>query len=136
MYRRTFSWSALALLTGLLTVPSLNAQNAEATPENAAAFLGDWTVTTGEGLSIAINIKVEEGKLVANISGNPFPTGKASGLTKYEKGLAVFYSIDYNGNPVPVTISLEPDGEKTWAYIDFANGAYKMNGEAAKKKTP
>src|SRR4051812_25590628 len=81
MFRRTVLLGVVAMLAALINVPALLGQgSSDANPENSAAFVGDWTLATSEGLSVVIHIKVEDGKLAGTVEGNPL-AGPITGFT-------------------------------------------------------
>ena len=137
--------AGVVLVAGLLAAPApagsaVTVQSSTpATPADAAAFLGDWTLTlqgpNGPG-NFDLTVKVEEQKVVGEIS---IPTGEMPknfipDVAMNDKTMELRYSFDYQGNQVPAIVSLTPaaDGKVT-AQIDFAGGAYLMTGTAAKK---
>jgi hypothetical protein len=115
------------------------AQNAPApvaaTPENAAAFIGDWTLTA-EGANgpatFNLTVKNDAGKVVGEISSEMQPKTPIADVWKGGKDLTLRYNFDYQGMSVPVVVTLTPGADKTDALIDFADGAYQMAGTAKK----
>ena len=134
MFRRAFLTIAALCFCAALTAPVAMAQGTPATPETAKPFIGDWVISTGQGISLSVHLAAADGKLSGEVSSEQTGTSKVEGFIKYDKGIALTYTMDYQGTPVAVVVSLEPDGEKTWAYVDFASGAFKLSGEATKKK--
>ncbi len=110
---------------------------AAATPEAAAAFLGDWTITA-EGANgpatFALSVKVDNGKVGAEISSDMQPLQAITDITTSGTSLVLKYMFDYQGTPVPVVVTLKPADDKVGAQLDFADGAYQMTGTATKKK--
>lgn len=108
-----------------------------ATPENASTFIGDWTITAegpnGPG-TFALSVKAADGKVTAEISSDAQPLQAITDVTKDDASLVLRYLFDYQGTAVPVVVTLTPSGEKVGAHLDFADGAYLMEGTAAKKK--
>jgi hypothetical protein len=137
---------AFAWLIGVLTsagITPLAVASAQSPPANvpataaeAAPFLGDWTLTLqgpDRAASFDLTIKVEGEKVVGEISAAELPKQFVPEAWMAEKTLRMRYSFDYQGNPIDGVISLTPAADKVDAQIDFANGAYLMNGTAAKK---
>ena len=61
------------------------------------------------------------------------PKQAISDFSMSDKSLVLGYSFNYEGNPVSAVVYLTPDKDgKTAAQIDFAGGAYVMNGTATK----
>ena len=107
-----------------------------ATPENAATFMGDWTLS-GNGANgpanFALTVKPDKGKVVAEIVMAQQGTQAVTDLSKVGASLVLRYSFDYQGMPIPVILSLTPNGDKVDMEMDFASGAYQVAGTATKK---
>ena len=134
---RTFASTSM-LVAGLISTAALGfAQPVAATPENAASFVGDWTLSLegGQGpAQFGLTVKLDAGKVTGSIAmggqgGQPITDVSLNGKT-----LVLKYSIDYQGNAVDVVVSLTPNGDKVAAEVAFAGGAYTMTGTAEKKK--
>ena len=135
---------SLALIVSLIAVgASLEAQTpaaaapAAATPENVAAFVGDWTLSTNGSngpATTAISLKVEAGKVTAEISSDAQGRIAVTDIMKSGPSLVLRYGFDYQGMAIPVVLTLTPAGENVTAEFDFAGGAYQMSGPATKKK--
>jgi hypothetical protein len=124
-------------LTAQAAVPAAPAV-VPATADNAAAFLGDWTLSsTGSNgtTTAALLIKVEAGKVTADMTSEA--TGRIAITDIKKAGLALIlsYGFDYQGMAVPVVLTLTPVADKVTADFDYANGAYQASGTAV-KKTP
>jgi hypothetical protein len=122
-----------------VTVRSAPAQSVPAavpaTPENAAPFLGDWTLTgngpNGEA-TFTLTVRADAGKLVGEISGPQMPRHAISDISKAAVALLIAFNFDYQGNPVPVAVTLTPADGKVGLHMDFAGGAYVLEGGATK----
>ena len=129
----TMSTAARGASTG-----TVSEQAAQATPADAAPFVGDWTLTmqgpNGPG-AFDLSVKVEKEKVLAEISSEMLPKQPITSITMAAKTLVLGYSFQWEGNPVEAVVSLTPAADdKTTAQIDFAGGAYVMTGTAAKKE--
>jgi hypothetical protein len=127
---------SMLVLAGSYPAQSLYAQPAVATPESAAAFVGDWTLAlegpNGPG-TFTLTVKVTEGKVTGEISSETQARQAITDITKSDTSLLLRYSFDYQGTPVAALVTLKPEGDKIGASIDFADGAYVMTGTATKK---
>jgi hypothetical protein len=56
-----------------------------------------------------------------------------SNITTLGTNLVLRYAADFNGNAMPVAITLVPDKEKVTATFSFADGQFEMAGVATKK---
>ncbi len=135
-----------AVVAGVLTTPTaaraastgtVSEQAAQATPADAAPFVGDWSLTlqgpNGPG-AFDLSVKIEKEKVLAEIASEMLPKQAITSITMAAKTLVLGYSFQWEGNPVEAVVSLTPAADgKTTAQIDFAGGAYVMTGTAAKK---
>ena len=142
---RTLASASLIALTFMASISArVNAQApapvpvaVEATPENAAAFVGDWVLNgTGQNgpTTFALNIGAVGGKLLGEISGEAVPRQIVNGLSKVGDALTLRYDFDYQGMAIPVVLTLTPADGKVSMAMDFAQGAYQMTGTATKKE--
>lgn len=108
-----------------------------ATPESVASYLGDWTLTA-EGANgpavFALSVKVDAGKVVAEISSDMVPHQPITDISTSDTSLVLKYGFDYQGMAVPVVVTLKPAADKVGVQLDFADGAYQMTGTATQKK--
>jgi hypothetical protein len=137
----SFRMTAAALACGFAVVlgmtTGLAAQQAAAlTRADAAPFLGDWLVNTkgdyGEN-RFAVSVKADGEKVMLEISSDTMPATTITDLAKRNASLVATYSITYEGNPVPVVLTLTPAGEGLDAAFDYAGGAYVEYGKGTKK---
>ena len=134
MVRTFLAAMAVAVLIGS---PPAMGQPAQATPADAAPFLGDWSLDlqgpNGPG-AFVLSIKTDKDKVVAEIANATMATQPITDIVKTDKTLVLRYTFSYEGNPVDAAVSLTPGTEgKVNAQIDFAGGAYIMTGSAVKK---
>ena len=109
----------------------------EVTAAEAAPFLGEWTLAlegpNGPG-TFGLVLRNEKEKVIGEISSEAIGTQPLKELSLVKKSLVSSYSFTWEGTPVDAVVSLTPGGDgKMAAQIDFAGGAYVMNGSAAKK---
>ena len=109
---------------------------ADATPQNVAAFLGDWTLSTqgpNGPSAFDLSIKTDAGKVAAEIASEMQGKQPIATITKTATGLVLKYGFDYQGMAIPAVVTLTPAGDKIGVQIDFADGAYVLEGTATKK---
>ena len=152
MTRRLTSSSVLALALLVLGIGRLSAQTSPAaqapppaaapaapaagTPENAAAFLGDWTIAAqgpNGPSTFELSIKTDAGKVAAEIASDQMAKQAIATILKTATGLVLKYGFDYQGMAIPAVVTLTPAGDKVGVQIDFADGAYVLEGTATKK---
>ena len=137
MFRTVVTLSLLVL--GLISTATtgFSQASAAATPGNAAAFIGDWTLSAegGQGpMQSELSIKVDSGKVVGSLTRAGQASQSITDISTDGKSLVLKYDMDYQGMAVAVVITLTPDGDKVALTMDFASGAYTMSGTAVKKK--
>jgi len=130
-------FTTLAALALLAVGASASAQSALATSD-ATAFLGAWTLgldTPQGAMTMALDVKDQGGKVAASITAEPImPTPQPiTDITKRGDTLVLAYTLDVQGQSIPATIVLAPDGDKWKATFDFMQGQFTVDGTAAKK---
>ena len=103
-----------------------------ATPQNAGAFVGEWTIATSTG-PLGLIVRVVNAIVVGEVttpSGTHHATFKIGG-----RSLLAGYDFDEQGVSSDAVLVLTPnDKEKRVdAHVDFANGAPRLTGTATKK---
>lgn len=134
--------STLLAATWLIAIATLaSAQTspppAPATPENAAAFLGTWTIEASGSygpLALEATLKTAEGKVTGEVTSAT--TGKLAmtEISKAGTSLSFVYVFDYNGMPITAVVTLTPGDKRTDAYVDMAGGAAQFTGTAVRKE--
>jgi hypothetical protein len=124
-------------LSAQAAAPAQPAAPTAATPESAAAFIGDWTLEVegpnGPG-TFALSVKAEAGKVTGAISSQQQTLQAITDISTSGSKLILRYVFDYQGMPVSAAITLTPGPDKVAASLDFADGAYLMTGTATKKQ--
>jgi hypothetical protein len=139
MHRLSHAFVSLVFASLAVTAAAQSASPAvPATPDNAAAFLGDWTLN-GSGANgpatFALTVKAEAGKVLAEISGPQMPRQAIADISKTSTALLLAFNFDYQGNPIPVALTLTPADGKIGVHMDFAGGAYVLEGGATKAES-
>ena len=84
---------------------------------------------------MALSVRTEKDKPAADLTSEAMPKQSISDFSMSDKSLVMGYSFTYEGNPVSAVIYLTPAPDAAMkAQIDFAGGAYVMNGTATKKE--
>ena len=82
-----------------------------------------------------LSVRTEKDKPAADLTSEAMPKQSISDFSMSDKSLVMGYSFTYEGNPVSAVIYLTPAPDAAMkAQIDFAGGAYVMNGTATKKE--
>jgi hypothetical protein len=110
----------------------------QASVADAAPFIGDWTLALqgpNGPATFALSISVDKQQVKAEIASDAVAKQPIGTIYLTEKTLVLGYSFLYEGNSVNAVVSLTPEKDgKTSAQIDFAGGAYVMNGSATKNE--
>ena len=125
---------AAALLGAIVSPRALSAQSALDTSE-AGAFMGSWSVSLQSDygpLEFPLELTDQGGKVAASV-GSPDPAGgltSVTDITRSGEGLVLNYEFDAQGQLVPVSLTLTPDGEDLAAVFSIADGAFTADGSA------
>jgi hypothetical protein len=110
---------------------------AAVTADQLAPFAGEWTLALqgpNGPAAMALSVRMEKDKPAADITSEAMPKQAISDFSIADKSLVMGYSFNYEGNPVSAVITMTPAATGPMqTQIDFAGGAYVMNGTATKK---
>jgi hypothetical protein len=107
----------------------VGAAPAAVTPADAKPYLGDWTLRGESQMGpfvMQLSLKVDAGKVVGTLSSEIQAPTTVTDITKVGTGLVLRYSFDYEGNAIPVTLTVTPKEDKLDAALSFADGAFEM----------
>ena len=99
--------------------------------------MGEWNIAFQSDFGpIAFPLALtDQGGKVSAMVGLPDFDGSGPGapvevtdLSRSGEGLVLNYEFDAQGNLVPVTLTLTPDGEGLAAVFDLADGAFTLSG--------
>jgi hypothetical protein len=137
MKARVLCTLALGLLVALPAAAAAQATTVAAvSAAEAAPFLGEWTLmldTPQGAMPLSLSVKAQAGKVEGEVGSDMLPVQPITDITKAEKSLVMRYTLDFQGNAVPVKITLTPDGEKMTFAFDAAEGQFFLEGAATKK---
>ena len=109
---------------------------AAVTPADAKPYLGDWTLRGESQMGpfvMSLAMKVDAGKVVATLSSEVQAPTTVTDITKVGTGLVLRYSFDYEGNAIPVMLTLTTKEDKLDAALSFAEGAFEMAAVGIRK---
>ena len=113
------------------------AASAQVKPKDAAKFMGGWALgmeTPQGAMTMNLTLKADAGKVVGSITSDIAPDAQAiTDVAKAGEALVLKYTMDIQGNSVPVKITLTPAADKMTVSFDFADGQFMLDGTAAKK---
>ena len=105
------------------------------TPAQAAPYLGEWTAAVASQMgpvTYTVSVKVEGGKVIANVAGGMFPPATATEISLSGKNLFLKYSSNFQGMSIPGLIALTPQGSDMLLTISILDGQMEMAGRATK----
>jgi hypothetical protein len=100
----------------------------------AQAFLGNWTFAfqSDQGpFQMGLNISDAGGKVAAQ-STSDLGNVDITNITRADASLVLSYNMDAQGQSIPVSLRLTPNGEQLQANMDFAGGAFVVSGTGTK----
>lgn len=135
--KKTHRLALFALLAGLAFAPAAASAQSELSSSEASAFMGSWDVAlqTDMGpLNMDLDIVDQDGMVSATL-GSPEMGGsqEITDISRSGDDLVMHYTMDAQGQQVPVSVTLTPDGEDLHTAMDFADGMFTANGVATKK---
>ncbi len=123
---------AAALLGAVFSPAAATAQSMLDTSE-AKAFLGSWNVALEAefgAFEMGLNLQDRGGKVAASVGSSPQGMSNVTDITRSGENLVLSYEMDYQGQRLPVSLTLMPgpDGEGFTASFDF--GQFIASGTA------
>ena len=128
---RSFAVAALAI--GLVGAARVEAQSVPVA--EAQAFMGAWTLAVdaqGQAFEMGLAITDEGGNVAAEVS-SELGAQKISQITKNADKLVLSYSMDAQGQQIPIVITLTPTAAGLDAALDFAGGMFQAAGKGTKR---
>jgi hypothetical protein len=126
------------LVFALVLLPLAAAAEAQLTPADAGAFLGNWTLSldSPQGpFEQNVVLKDEAGKVIAEITNQMQPdVQKVTDVTRDGTNLVMKFAGNFQGNPFDAAITMTPDGtDKVKVSFDINGGQFTMSGTGTKK---
>jgi len=130
----------LAAQTSVTPQPSATPQTppapVKATPQNAAAFVGEWDLN-GQGsngpASFRLSIKPQGETLTAVLKNSDDVAQTVNEVSMVGSSLSLSVTFINAGNEYPSVVALTPSGDKILLHIEVANGLAQLDGTAKKK---
>lgn len=134
MKRTHWYFVVMALVVALFPALGASAQS-ELDVAEAEGFIGSWVValeTQMGPLNLDLDIQDMDGKVGATM-GSPELGGSQAidDISRAGDALVLNYQMDAQGQVVPVSVNLVPEGEDLAAQIDFAGGQFVASGTAS-----
>ncbi len=124
---------ALAIVA--LAFAGVSRAEAQVPVADAQAFLGAWTVSIdaqGQTLAMSVNITNEGGNVAAEV-GSDLGNQKVSQISKNADKLVLTYSLDAQGQVIPIIMTLAPTDAGLDATLDIAGGMMTAAGKGTKR---
>jgi hypothetical protein len=126
----------VATVAALIALPfTVAAQSI--TAADAAPFLGAWVLmldTPQGSMPMNVSVKNTGGKITGEMASDQMPSQTTTDVTKTGESLLLKYTLDFQGTPIPVALTLTPKDSKMNFAIDFAEGQFMLSGEAAEQQ--
>jgi hypothetical protein len=110
------------------------------TAEQAAPFLGSWTVSTSSAATgsqtVEVSITRPSEGVRATIKAPNQPESEASNVRLSGRSLLISYNTNYPGMTIPTVLILTPDGAGMRADMSILDGQLEMSGTATKGSRP
>ncbi len=107
----------------------------KATPQNAAAFLGDWDLN-GVGpqgpVSFTLSLKRQDNSLTTVFTYQDRPQ-TVSDVSMVGQSLSLTVTFTSEQGSYPAVVTLTPSADKVELYINVSNGLAEVGGTAKKK---
>lgn len=137
---------SVALVLGLAATPAASfagqaaaaaTAEAPATAADVASLVGEWVLSMQSQMGPSTSnlvLAVAEGKVTAEISSEMIPKTAITQISKNGANLILRYSVDFQGQAIPVVLTLAPKDDGVTASFDFAGGQFVMDGTGTRKK--
>jgi hypothetical protein len=124
----------ILLAVAIWAIPSEATAQSQLDISQAQPFLGSWTLAFESEMGpfqVGLNLRDVEGKVAAQLTSD---LGNVEIITvaRAEDNLVLSYTMEAQGQALPVSMTLKPAGEQLHASMDFAGGAFMVNGLATK----
>lgn len=134
-------WSRVALALVLsASLPAHASAQSQLNSSEATDFIGNWTITfespqAPAPVSIGVRITDMSGKVGAVASIAEIGETPITNITRSGPGLVLRYTLDVQGMPINVGITIGPAAEagRFTATLDFADGAFTQVATATKE---
>ena len=130
-----------AAVLGVVVSPRAVSAQSELDASEASAFMGEWNISFQSdigAIDFPLELTDQGGKVAAKV-GLPDFDGSGPGapvdvtdLSRSGEGLVLNYEFDAQGQLVPVSLTLTPDGEGLSAVFDLGGGAFSLSGSGTR----
>ncbi len=123
-----------AMLAALIGPSSASAQSQLDTAE-ATAFIGSWSLALETEMGpfvLDLDIADREGKVAAIVGSPEVGEQEVTDITRSGETLLLRYLYAMEGQVIPISLTLLPNGESLGAAVSVADGMFTANGSATR----
>jgi hypothetical protein len=138
MFNRTPQLALYALCAAVLTVLlgplSASAQSQLDTAE-AQAFVGQWDLAIQSEMgpfSLDLEIADRGGKVTAVLGSPEVGSQEVTDITRAGEGLVLRHEFNQQGQIIPISLTLVPEGEALDAAVNVGDGMFTATGTATR----
>jgi lipopolysaccharide export system protein LptA len=120
-----------------VALPLAGSAQSQLDTAQAQAFLGNWTVAIQSDMGpfqMDLTVVDSSGKVAVTMGSEQLPAQSVTDVTRDAENLILRFTVDAQGTPAPVIVTLRPNAEQGLAVtMDFAAGAFVATGTATRK---
>lgn len=123
----------VALLAVLAAPSGASAQSQLPTAE-AQQFLGEWNLALQTDMGpfeFGLTVRDADGRVAAQVRSD-LGNMDVNTIRRSGDNLVFEYAMDAQGQSIPVSMTLRPDGDAMRATMDFAGGLFTASGNATR----
>jgi hypothetical protein len=123
------------LLVAAASVPSAASAQSQLDTSEAQAFVGQWDLAiTSEMGPFSIDLEIaDRGGKVAAVMGTPeMGSQEVTDITRQGEDLLLRYEFNQQGQVIPISLTLSPQGEALNAAVNVGDGMFTATGTATR----
>ncbi|MDR0788275.1 MAG: hypothetical protein LBG44_10495 [Gemmatimonadota bacterium] len=127
---------ALFAVFAISAFAGTHAAQAQVSAADGAAFVGQWAVALdAQGQTFVLNLDItnQGGNLAAQVSSDMTPTAQAESIKKSGDKLVLSYTLDAQGQSVPLALTLSPTSAGLDATMNVADGMFTADGKGTRR---
>jgi len=134
MIRQVVRALPVMALLAVLAAPSGAAAQSQLPTAEAQQFLGSWNLALQTDMGpfeFGLTLRDAGGRVAAQVR-SELGNVDVNTLRRSGDNLVLEYAMDAQGQSIPVSMTLRPDGDAMRATMDFAGGLFTANGNATR----
>ena len=124
-----------SLLASAVLLPSTASAQSQLDTAEAQAFVGSWDLAiTSEMGPFNIDLEIaDRGGKVAAVMGTPeMGSQEVTDITRQGENLLLRYEFNQQGQIIPISLTLTPQGEALGAAVNVGDGMFTATGTATR----